>query len=70
MLASLTLSDVMDPVDLYRAHGSHRVQAVDIMWQRPEATRSKYRGVKDISIVTLARTYGVLMDGDLGGHHE
>jgi len=38
----------------YWNYNACRVPAVDILWQRPEVTESKYRGVKDFSIVPLA----------------
>jgi hypothetical protein len=36
------------------------VQAIDIAWERPETTRSSYRGVRTVSVVGLARAYSLL----------
>lgn len=61
MLANLTFHD--DRMVEFSAFDECRVQAVDIAWQRPETTRSKYRGSRDISIVGLGRAYDQLADG-------
>jgi hypothetical protein len=64
MLANLTFPD--DDTDFFEECKNYRdcqVQAVDIKWQRLEVTSSGYRGIKDISIDSLAHAYNVL---DLG----
>lgn len=40
-----------------------KLPAVDIAWDRPEATTSSYCGVKDISVNLLKRAYLLLSDG-------
>lgn len=37
-----------------------KLKAIDILWERPETTRSSYRGVRDLAINSLSRTYLVL----------
>lgn len=65
MLASLTFRDDADYLEDFRAFEACRVQAVDIAWQRPERTSDEedYRGVREVSIVSLARAYASSMDG-------
>jgi hypothetical protein len=46
------------------------MQAVDIRWERPETTHSKYRGVRDIDIASLGRAYILLEGYNLEGCNE
>jgi hypothetical protein len=55
MLANLTLHD--DHNENARSLSTCKLQAVDIFWQRPETTASSYRGVRELAIDTLPRTY-------------
>lgn len=67
MLANLTFRDGCDYIEEYRVFETCRVQAVDIKWQRPEETMSKYRGVRDMSIADLAWMNSF---GDLEEYYE
>lgn len=63
MFSNMSFRDDADPVEDYRTYGELQVQAVDIKWQRPETTSSQYRGVKDISICSLASAYSLSDNG-------
>jgi len=69
MLADVTFSDDEDDMEIYGRYEECFVQAVDIASQPPEVTSSRYHGVKDVCIVSLARAYSQFMDG-LGGYDE
>ena len=53
MLANLNFHDA-------RSLSTCKLQAVDIFWERPETTTSSYRGVRELAIDTLLRTYLLL----------
>lgn len=58
MLANLAFRNDCDHIKENRAFEACQLQAVDIEWQRPEETRSRYRGWRNVSIVNLPRVYG------------
>jgi hypothetical protein len=63
MLANLTFPDDHTHTDRVRVLDACRLRAVAIAWQRPERTSSSYRGVRELSIVDLARVYCMVDDG-------
>ena len=70
MLANLTFREDGDKLAEFRVWLECRLQAVDIAWERPETTYSKYRGVRDIDIASLGRAY-IVVDGlDLEAYDE
>ena len=70
LLANLTFRKDGDRMAEFRVWLECRLQAVDITWERPETTYSKYRGVRDIDIASLGRAY-IVVDGlDLEAYNE
>lgn len=59
MLANLRFNDD-DGRGEWFTHEKCKLQAVDILWKRPELTRSSYRGVRELEIGSLARSYDLL----------
>ena len=69
MLANLTFREDGDRMAEFRVWHKCWVQAVDIKWERPEATYSKYRGVRDVDIASLGRVY-IIADVSLEDYNE
>ena len=70
MLANLAFRDDNNHIEEYCAFEACQVQAVDIKWQRPEETNSKYRGWRNVSIVDLPRMYHLFDDEGLEGNFD
>ena len=62
MLANLSFREDGDRMAEFRIWFECWLQAVDITWERPETTYSKYRGTRDIDIASLGRAY-IVVDG-------
>ncbi|GAB1728899.1 hypothetical protein NU195Hw_g8909t1 [Hortaea werneckii] len=63
MLVNLPHHD--DHLEAFRMLHTCRLKAIDIFWQRPERTRSSYRGARDVELCLLPRTYDLLESFDL-----
>jgi hypothetical protein len=70
MLANLTFREDGDYMAEFRVWWKCWMQAVDVRWERPETTHSKYRGVRDIDIASLGRAYILLEGFNLEGYNE
>lgn len=62
MFADVSFRNGEDDMEIYIRYEECFIQAIDIEWQRPEVTSSRYRGVKDVCIVSLARAHSQFMD--------
>lgn len=58
MLANLSFQE--DDVQEFFTFRACKLKAIDIFWERPETTRSSYRGVRELGINSLSRTYMLL----------
>lgn len=70
MLANLTFREDEDWMAEFRVWWKCWMQAVKIPWERPEATRSNYRGVRDVDIASLGRLYILVDDLGLEAYNE
>jgi hypothetical protein len=58
MLVNLDFQE--DDIQEFFTFRACKLKAIDIFWERPETTRSSYRGVRDLGIHSLSRTYLLL----------
>jgi hypothetical protein len=58
MLVNLSFQE--DDIQEFFTFRACKLKAVDIFWERPETSRSSYRGVRELGINSLSRTYLLL----------
>lgn len=56
----MNLSFQEDDVQEFFTFWACKLKAIDIFWERPETSRSFYRGVRELGINLLSRTYLLL----------